>query len=235
MPDFQLVDPSTKLFTPEQRQFLELLKKHDGNLTDPALSNRFCGLALIVLHEVCGLTLEQAWAVVRPRSKSTDHTAKCQASRMIRYYRQRYPLTWREAFEVTGLTTEYLVQRTHDMMNAKRLRWDNDDGCYIETKHDDWHAVNAALGRATKFMELDKEVREQSALGVAEKPSRLDLPPKFATPQEWEVWAKSQEKEVLASRTQAAKEMRAIAEGHRAQRKEAATEPEPEKQPDWPP
>ena len=234
MPDFQLVGPLTDLSSPDRTAFLKQFSDRLAAADQPRLSTRFTGLALIVLNEVCGTPLAAAWRMVRPDSRSHGPTAEQQASRMIRYYRQRYPLTWQEAFEVSGATPELLVKECMKMLHAKRLRWDNDEGRYVETEFEDMKAKAAGIDRLAKFINMDKEVRERAALGAAEKPSRLDLPPKFATPQEWEVWAKSQEKEVLAQRREAAEDMRAIAEGRRAQRKEAATEPEPEKQPDWP-
>ena len=67
-----------------------------------------------------------------------------------------------------------------------------------------------------RLIDTDKAVRRQVVMGDEQSKTELDLPPKFATVQEWEDWAQGQEAETLADREKAAKEMRALAAGQRA-------------------
>ena len=75
-----------------------------------------------------------------------------------------------------------------------------------------------AFDRIMRLIDTDKAVRRQVVMGDEQSKTELDLPPKFATVQEWEDWAQGQEAETLAAREKAAKEMRALAAGQRAVR-----------------
>ena len=186
--------------------------------TAPDISNRTTGMVLILLNEVCGIPLDRAWRMVRPTSASRGNAASSQASRRIKWFRERYPLNLREAAEVNGITMEFVWDRIRKLMTAKKWRWNPKTEKFEETEELDMTAVKAGVAEYRAMLELDKVTRKEVVMGKSEEKTRLNLPPKFGGIQEWEDWAKAQEADVLAERTKATEEMRILAEGARLQR-----------------
>ena len=218
MPNFRLVDDTTPEFSPEQQEFLDQFGDKFKTTTDPEMSNRLLGRSLIALTELCGFPAHRAWRICRSDSKTDDTGAARQCRRWKKWYRERYPLTITDAFEVAGVTIEDMVRMSVELANTKKLRWDSEKGEYVETRFIDPSARNMGLNHFHRFMSLDAQVRKEAVLGREEKPTRLNLPPTANSIQEWEEWAQEQEKGVLAERTKAAEEMKLIAEGQRAKR-----------------
>ena len=218
MPNFRLVDDNTPRFSPEEQEFLDQFGDQFKTTTDPKMSNLLLGKALLYLTEVFGFPAHRAWRICRPDSKTDDTGAARQCRRWKKWYREYYPLTITDAFEVSGITIEDMVRMSGELANTKKLRWDAEKGEYVETKFIDPSARNMGLTQLHRFISLDAQVRKEAVLGKDEKPNQLDLPPKAASIREWEEWAQEQEKKVLAERTKAAEEMKLIAEGQRALR-----------------
>ena len=149
--------------------------------------------------------------LVRPSSKATGRSASVIVSRWIAWYRKNHPLTVMQALEVNGISIETLVKSMTEVWNA-------DKGVYEDSSIPDPKPRAMAFDRIKSLIEMDKAVKRQAVLGDEQSKTELDLPPKFATVQEWEDWAQGQEAETLANREKAAKEMRSLAEGQRAVR-----------------
>ena len=216
MPNFQLIDKSTKKSTLDQFPELRGMVGETGYVQDPELTKRNTGLALLFMTEVLGYTHEQAWRLVRPSSKATGHSAVSLVTRFIRWYRDNHPLTVMQALEVNGISIETLVKSMKGMLFATKQVWNADKGVYEDSGVPDPKPRAVAFDRIMRLIDTDKAVRRQVVMGDEQSKTELDLPPKFATVQEWEDWAQGQEAETLADREKAAKEMRALAAGQRA-------------------
>ena len=156
--------------------------------------------------------------LVRPSSKATGRSASVIVSRWIAWYRKNHPLTVMQALEVNGISIETLVKSMTEMLFAMKQVWNADKGVYEDSSIPDPKPRAMAFDRIKSLIEMDKAVKRQAVLGDEQSKTELDLPPKFATVQEWEDWAQGQEAETLANREKAAKEMRSLAEGQRAVR-----------------
>lgn len=82
------------------------------------------GRTLLLLHKVGGIPLAEAWRIVRPDSVSTGHNATTQASRLIKRYRERWPLNFQEAALVHGLTPDFIRGKIMEMLKANKIAWD---------------------------------------------------------------------------------------------------------------
>ena len=221
MPDFEALpedQASTHVLSPEDKAFILDFVDEVRPSTDPDISNRTTGMVLILLNEVLGIPLARAWRMVRPTSASTGHNAETQASRRIKWFRQRYPLNFREAAEVNGITPEYVWSCIRQLMSAKKWRWNPKAEKYEITDEPDTSSVNMGISQYRAMVEMDKATRKEAVMGKSDEKTHLILPPKSASIQEWEDWAQSQEADVLAERTKATEEMRILAEGARLRR-----------------
>ena len=218
MPNFKLIDKSTEELTSDRFPELRGMVAEMGYVQDPELTKRNTGLALLFMTEVLGYTHEQAWRLVRPSSKATGRSASVIVSRWIASYRKNHPLTVMQALEVNGISIETLVKSMTEMLFATKQVWNADKGVYEDSSIPDPKPRAVAFDRIMRLIDTDKAVRRQVVMGDEQSKIELDLPPKFATVQEWEDWAQGQEAETLAAREKAAKEMRSLAEGQRAVR-----------------
>ena len=216
MPNFKLIDKSTRKSTPDQFPELRGMVAEMGYVQDPELTKRNTGLALLFMTEVLGYTHEQAWRLVRPSSKATGHSAVSLVTRYIRWYRDNHPLTVMQALEVNGISIETLVESMKGMLFATKTMWNPKTNQFEDSGVPDPKPRAVAFDRIMRLIDTDKAVRRQVVMGDEQSKTELDLPPKFATVQEWEDWAQGQEAETLAAREKAAKEMRALAAGQRA-------------------
>ena len=202
--------------TPESRKFLAQFQNELAVATDPEVSNAFTGKALLILNRVCGMTLERAWPMVRPRSTATGESARQLAYKRIKHYLAKHPQVINEALEISGITIQRLTDLCSDMLEARRWAGDPDAGTLVKTDAPDWSVRDKALGRILQLLELDKRVREQAVLGEQDQNKKqLNTPPEHASVQEWEDWASAREQGTMKKRTRAAQEMKLIAEGRR--------------------
>jgi hypothetical protein len=221
VPNFKLSEPSDDLTaksSSEGTQGLKALLDQTAVTTNPEASNRLLGKLLIIFTEMFGLSYVQAWRIVRPDSKANDASAQSIVSRWKAHHRKKYPLTISESLELTGITIEGVMKLVDEMMNKKKWAWDPEQNRHVETDEMDVSARNLGITQLRHFMALDRTVMEEAVLGKKEKPMQLDLPTVNAAIQEWEEWAQGEETGVLAERTQAAEEMKQIAEGRRIER-----------------
>ena len=221
MPDLEIIpadQDSTHMLRPEDKAFIAQFMEKVRPSADPDMTNRTTGMVLIILNEICKIPLATAWRMVRPNSDSTGHNAETQASRRIKWFRQRYPLNLQEGAEVNGITIEFVWDRIRTLMSAKKALWNPKTEKHEVSDIDDMVAIKAGIAEYRAMLELDKIVRKEAVMGKSEVKTRLNLPPKDVNIQEWERWAQSQEAEVLAERTKATEEMRALAEAAKLQR-----------------
>ena len=187
-----------------------------GYVQDQELTKRNTGLALLFMTEVLGYTHEQAWRMVRPSSKATGKSAQEIVSRWVSWYRKHYPMTIMQSLEAKGIAIEDLVESMKGMLFATKTMWNPKTNQFEDSGVPDPKPRAVAFDRIMRLIDTDKAVRRQVVMGHEQSKTELDLPPKFATVQEWEDWAQGQEAETLAAREKAAKEMRALAAGQRA-------------------
>lgn len=117
---------------------------------------------------------------------------------------------------------EEIFGKLKDTLEATKWMWDNKRGTHVKTDIPDWSVRIRAITEIRHWLAMDKAVKEEVSLGKKEKPMQLDLPTVNASIQEWEDWAQGREAGVLAERTQAAEEMKLIAEGQRILREEGS-------------
>ena len=177
MPDFEALPEDqalTHVLSPEDKAFILDFVDEVRPSTDPDISNRTTGMVLILLNEVLGIPLARAWRMVRPTSASTGHNAETQASRRIKWFRQRYPLNFREAAEVNGITPEYVWSCIRQLMSAKKWRWNPKAEKYEITDEPDTSAINMGISQYRAMVEIDKATRREAVMGKSEEKTRLN-------------------------------------------------------------
>ena len=216
MPNFKLVENLTAESTNERYPELRGMVAETGYVQDPELTKRNTGLALLFMTEVLGYTHETAWRLVRPTSRATGKSAKEIVSRWVSWYRKNHPMTIMQSLEAKGIAIEDLVESMKGMIFATKTMWNPETNKFEDSGIPDPKPRAVAFDRIMRLIDTDKAVRRQVVMGEENTKTELDLPPKFATVQEWEDWAQGQEEETLADREKAAKEMRSLAAGQRA-------------------
>jgi hypothetical protein len=91
-------------YTDEQRRLLAQFKDEPRRNDDPVLSKYLTGNMLVALTSSGSFTLKQAWAIVRPSSRSTGVQARAQAHRFIKHHLPKHPLGINESLEASGIT-----------------------------------------------------------------------------------------------------------------------------------
>ena len=214
MPNFQILDALGDELSPTHHRLLRELFGNGPTGTDPVESKRLQGQALCFLTEVMGLTSVQAWRIVRPSSRAGHAAAQVAVAKMKRWYHETYPLSILEAFQKFGVTVERLVAILNRGLEAKRVRWDNDEGQYVPTNLDDHKEQRQTVLAMLQVAELDKKTRQEMAIGKAEmQKMELNTGLKHETVQDWTKWMESQHDVTIQERAQAAKEMKLIAVG----------------------
>ena len=216
MPNFEIIRARTgQLRSDQRRALLEVLG--DGPTgTDQEHANRMLGEALIMLTEVLGYTAAQAWRICRPNSTATDESAAVLVRRRKAHHRKMYPLGINQALQVHGVTIEGVIEDIQAMRRACKWSWNEEAGARVETAEPDWRVRDKAIARLLQVVGLDKQVRDELAIGKQEtEKMRLDTGRKFETTAEWVEYMKGREQEVIEARAQAAHDMKLIAEGRR--------------------
>ena len=214
MPNFQILDDLADNLSPAHHRLLLELFGNGPTGTDPVASKRLQGQALCFLTEVMGLTSVQAWRIVRPSSRAGHSQAQVAVSKMKRWYHDTYPMSIMEAFQKFGVTVERLVEILNRGLEAKRVRWDNEQGRYVPTNLDDHKEQRQTVLAMLQVAELDKKTRQEMAIGRAEMSKmELNTGQKHETVGEWTKWMESQHEVTIQERAQAAREMKLIAAG----------------------
>ena len=214
MPHFQIVQDAAKTLPLSHREALREIFGDGPVGTDPEHRKRREGEALVLLTERLGYTYVQAFRLVRPSSTAQDPAARITVQRIKKWYHQTYPMGILDAFGKHGVTIDRLVAVLEEGLTANRVRWDNDKAEYVETNIPDRAERRRTAEALLKVGNLDMKARQELAVGKAEmQKMQLNTGMKFETIQEWEEHMKGRDAEIVASRAQAAKDMKLIAAG----------------------
>ena len=112
------------------------------------------GRTLLFLYKVGGIPLAEAWRIVRPDSVSTGHNATAQASRLIKRYRERWPLNFQEAALVHGLTPDFIRGTIMELLKANKWKRNKKQEKWVETDKPDRPARIHGMARYQDMTEI---------------------------------------------------------------------------------